>query len=603
MLGSSEAFVEPFHDREPGDWNYFHVSPDLKGIEFRGVSDGLYEQVFVHHPSTDPFHSVWYTFPDRQEYIPGDLFSKHPSKPDLWHYEGRADDVIVFSNGEKFKPSSMEATLRSHPDVQQVLVVGQARFQTAALIDFKDERSPSDLDKKSILESLEPYLAKANESAYGYAKLQPEYITFTKPKKPMPTTDKGTIKRAAAIKLYQEEIDQVYADAENLAMSSLAVDLDLNDKGSLTESLRSMIGTVIKLDSLKPDQDIFNAGADSLQVMNIVKQLQASVKNQGDNFPANLVSAKIVYSNPTAAQLAKALHQLATLGEAVYKDMEEKRLRSMEDMLAKYSEALPEKVEKSIKKDDRLTIILTGSTGSLGSYLVDALLANQQVSKIICLNRSEHSEEKQNSANESRGLTTSWGDRVSFLKTDLSKTRLGLSAQDYEVLLAETSYIIRKFAISRSSMTVTYPCKDNQWQVDFNLSLDSFEPHVAGVRSLIDLSIQSAKRPPIMFTSSISTLTNWSSKNGNDKVPEKAFHDLTIPAPMGYGESKYIAELLLEAAHKTSGLSASICRVGQVAGPVEKGGMWNKQEWLPSVSSSLSASKLSILRIAFPCSS
>ena len=53
---------------------------------------------------------------------------------------------------------------------------------------------------------------------------------------------------------------------------------------------------------------------------------------------------------------------------------------------------------------------------------------------------------------------------------------------------------------------------------------------------------------------------------------------------MGYGESKYVAERLLELAAQSSGVCAGICRVGQLAGPVKKGGMWSKQEWLPSVS-------------------
>lgn len=126
---------------------------------------------------------------------------------------------------------------------------------------------------------------------------------------------------------------------------------------------------------------------------------------------------------------------------------------------------------------------------------------------------------------------------------------------------------------------------DNQWQVDFNLNLQSFEPHIAGVRDLINLSNQSPKRPPILFTSSISTLDNWAIKYPEDKVPESAFHDFHVPSAMGYGESKYVAEQLLEKAGKASGLSAAICRVGQLAGPVVKGGIWNKQEWLPSVSS------------------
>ena len=54
---------------------------------------------------------------------------------------------------------------------------------------------------------------------------------------------------------------------------------------------------------------------------------------------------------------------------------------------------------------------------------------------------------------------------------------------------------------------------------------------------------------------------------------------------MGYGESKYVAERLLEAGADKCGVPAVICRVGQLGGPVTKEqGMWNKQEWLPSVS-------------------
>ena len=120
--------------------------------------------------------------------------------------------------------------------------------------------------------------------------------------------------------------------------------------------------------------------------------------------------------------------------------------------------------------------------------------------------------------------------------------------------------------------------------MDFNLSLESFEPHIAGVRNFIDLSNQSTRKPPILFTSSVSTVSNWHAKHSGEKVPEKAFHDLTVPAPIGYGESKYVSELLLEAGAETCGVPAVICRVGQLAGPVIKTkGMWNKQEWLPSV--------------------
>lgn len=65
-------------------------------------------------------------------------------------------------------------------------------------------------------------------------------------------------------------------------------------------------------------------------------------------------------------------------------------------------------------------------------------------------------------------------------------------------------------------------------------------------------------------------------------VPECAT-DLS-QASGGYGESKTIASSLLERATKVCGISGTVVRLGQVAGPVNRNeGCWNKQEWLPSL--------------------
>ena len=92
----------------------------------------------------------------------------------------------------------------------------------------------------------------------------------------------------------------------------------------------------------------------------------------------------------------------------------------------------------------RSNLILIGSTGSLGSYLLDSLLASPRVSKIMCLNRGSHGESKQKEGNAARGLITEWGEKVQFFQTDLSKSNLGLNESDYESLLKEASFIIRK---------------------------------------------------------------------------------------------------------------------------------------------------------------
>lgn len=57
----------------------------------------------------------------------------------------------------------------------------------------------------------------------------------------------------------------------------------------------------------------------------------------------------------------------------------------------------------------------------------------------------------------------------------------------------------------------------------------------------------------------------------------------TVAQPIGYAESKAVAEQLLAAATKSGYINASIVRIGQIAGPIgeENGGKWNEHEWFP----------------------
>jgi thioester reductase-like protein len=110
--------------------------------------------------------------------------------------------------------------------------------------------------------------------------------------------------------------------------------------------------------------------------------------------------------------------------------------------------------------------------------------------------------------------------------------------------------------------------------------LSSFEPHIRGVRHLVDFALESSLDPAIFFISSVGVVKNQKS---NETVPEALISDFAS-AEGGYGSSKLVSEWILEKASATSGVSSSICRLGQIAGPVNLGGgSWNKQEWLPSV--------------------
>ncbi|KAL8750325.1 MAG: hypothetical protein Q9184_006462, partial [Pyrenodesmia sp. 2 TL-2023] len=119
-----------------------------------------------------------------------------------------------------------------------------------------------------------------------------------------------------------------------------------------------------------------------------------------------------------------------------------------------------------------------------------------------------------------------------------------------------------------------------QWPVNFNLNITSFEPHIRGVRHLVDFSLSSRLGPSLFFVSSVATVIHL--RDGSD-VPEAPVDVLTTNYG-GYGASKQVSELILQDAYERSGVNATICRVGQVAGPVLRPeGMWSKQEWVPTI--------------------
>ncbi|KAL8829920.1 MAG: hypothetical protein Q9170_005963 [Blastenia crenularia] len=566
VMGSSESSLFPLYTTDQADWQYFNYPPHLEGFQFRHLDEDLYEMVIVRHPSTDPYHSTWYTFPEQNEYNTHDLYVRHPSKEHLWLYAGRSDDVIVLSNGEKLNPSAMQGALLSHPEVKGALILGQARFEPAALIELRHEELVSVEEREAFDRSFQPYIDKANESAPSYGKLLYDHIMFTKPDEPMLRADKGTVKRSATLKAYAKDIDDFY-DHLNVANSVTQFDLDTKDHDSLMASLKLLIAKFCNLGSITADDDLFGLGMNSLQAMAMTRELKSSIASKNGQ-AARGVSAKLMYSNPTLSKLASAIKNLLDPNTHEEQDTEGARIKEMEQILDELSADLPASdIHKSRSVEGGHTLLLTGSTGSLGSYMLDVALTTPNVKKVICLNRRANSQDQQVASHASRGLIQDWQHKAEFLQADLSKPNLGLEDDKYQLILNEVSVIIH-----------------NQYPVDFNLTLSSFKPQLVGVRNLINLSATSPMRPTILFTSSISTLGNWNEKFSGVKVPEAPFHDYTIPAATGYAMSKYVGERLLENAAKTSNIPVIVVRVGQIGGPVvKKGGMWNKQEWLPSI--------------------
>lgn len=218
-------------------------------------------------------------------------------------------------------------------------------------------------------------------------------------------------------------------------------------------------------------------------------------------------------------------------------------------------------------------MLVTGATGSLGSHIVANAVLLPDVTSVICLNRRSKQSptgRQQQSFNE-KGIVLSneSADKVKVFEVESAKPHLGLSHDDYEFLLNNVTHLIH-----------------NAWLMNAKWPIKHFEPQMQTMRNLIELAREiSNRRLPgtkitFQFISSIATTGHWPISTGNKNVPEERM-PIEAVLPTGYGDAKYVCELMLDATlHKYSErFRAMVVRPGQIASST-KSGYWNPMEHL-----------------------
>ncbi|KAK6823946.1 hypothetical protein RU639_006592 [Aspergillus parasiticus] len=243
-----------------------------------------------------------------------------------------------------------------------------------------------------------------------------------------------------------------------------------------------------------------------------------------------------------SSYLRDAMKGNVSNGEA--EDRGEDVQATLKHITNKYTNLLPKVEHQIIYVPAPSNIILTGSTGSLGSYLLDVLLLEPSIKKLYCLNRSSDAFERQIFSFHDRQVNVKLllSPKAEFLTTNLGGKTLGLSQSKYNELLNKTDAIVH-----------------NAWKVDFNLSVHSFKKdHIRGTRKLLNLSISSRKAAHMYFISSIATTSSWDSSRG--KIPEDILPDTVEPPLQGYGQSKCVAENICLAASTRSGVPNTLAQ-------------------------------------------
>ena len=561
----------------------------------------------------------------------------NPTKPKQYQILSRTDTLIVLSNGEKVNPEFAERLIGEHPDVRGVLAFGEGEVAVGVVVELRG-RGPvvgsgirphcpplcvkveAEVKAEESEQGIFTYMDRANLLLDAHAQIHPELVVFTfEDSKPLVRTDKGSVARKASNALFEREIQGAYErmGSPGSASGPAAHEFSMSSS-ALREFLHKMVKDITGISLPQGDSNMFEAGLDSLQASRVQRAILNQLRNSGAaSVEEPQLEKDFCFACPSVDKMTEALLSRFRMAGGEVIDEEEGKIRGMKDMVGRYREVLDsyasllptsqngagagadEASPPPLPPPQGFVVLLTGSTGNLGCFLLAQLAKDPGVSKVVCLNRAcsgSSIHQRQKEALESRGACLSFEDwaKVVLLEADLTKVDFGLGEGELGAVRSFVfCHLFKLTKLGYQLKSVTHIIH-NAWPVNFNLHLSSFEPHVKGLCHLVRLALLNTGTIRIMFTSSIAVASRYSppsftfpsSSSSSSEIPivqvPEIPLDATHPAPFGYAQAKWVCEQLLETMNQLFGsaVRASVVRLGQITGTIDKGA-WNELEHVP----------------------
>lgn len=539
---------------------------------------------------------------------------------------GRTDDLICLGTGEKVRPTIMESLLNQHDGVKATTVLGDGRSELIVLVESAETFMGQE-EIESFRSTLWPIVEQAGRKMDAHARISsPTSILVLSPGS-LPRSDKGTVLRREVAIQFAEQIERAYVSIENASLIDIAVPLDL-ESPSISSSVRALVQNIVLWDQdWGNDQDLFVLGMDSLQATRLRRSIAASVQaravtkdDDGEIVRKSVaeITTEFVYRNPSVNQIAEAL--VGNAAPSTTQEIDVDMIAWLVDTHSKYAkEEISSNTRDENEDSHKHTVIITGATGSLGSFLVHSLVHDASVGRVICLNRRKRKTSakkdewdeagpmrRQKLALQSRGLPPisdddqNWCSKVEVHETNTWTPHLGLALEIYERLASRVTHILHA-----------------AWPMNFKMAVESFERAFKTLQNLIQLTIRSAAyglgqrkiltKPRILFVSSISTVGNYNRRiiEQNHEIEQQDTNSSLVPEvtadsswvlDIGYAKAKLVCEkMIARAAEDHCEIEAGLVRVGQMSGA--RNGYWNAEEhFVALVGSSQMLAKFPTLR-------
>lgn len=285
-------------------------------------------------------------------------------------------------------------------------------------------------------------------------------ILVTSPSKPFSFTAKGTPRRQIIIKEYDPEIEAIYAAADETTQASEVSPPESWKLLDVLDFVRLVVGRVAKT-ALADTDDFFQKGCDrsvphylefrcfnaifcvpfSLQATWIRNTILHALR-KNISVDTRSIDSSFVYQFPTVTSLAQFVASVASLTKPHTNGVDgdspvDAAVASMLAMVERHRINFPKHAPTSITPTKDI-ILVTGTTGSLGSAILSRLLETPDVEHIYALNRVD--EDGKDLLQRQQDRLREWGfdpeivhsRKVTLIQTDMSADHLGLEDLLYE---------------------------------------------------------------------------------------------------------------------------------------------------------------------------
>ena len=309
----------------------------------------------------------------------------------------------------------------------------------------------------------------------------------------------------------------------------------------LETEISQIVGSVLGLEQVSIDDDIFELGSNSLLIARIASRLSSAYKID--------LPVQHIFKDPTVAGIAALVdiyQREGNHGVAAW-TMEQVEADAELDS-AITAEGLP------FEHGTPQRIFLTGATGYLGAFILEQLLGTSDV-ECFCLVRASSREKGLDRIREAmKGYhiwDDSFADRIHPVLGDIAKPELGIVQQEFAELARDVDVIYHCAAL----VNFIYPYSALR------------APNVRGTHEVLRLAT-SVKLKPVHYTSTVDVLLGTHMQRPFYEDDSVLHNPNEIPD--GYGRSKLVAEKMLANA-QSRGVPVTVYRPGLIMGHTTTG--------------------------------